>query len=143
MLKISKMTDYAVIVLGALAQGSDAASAADIARQADLPLATVAKVLKLLARGGLVTSARGAAGGYRLAREPQAISVPDIIAAIDGPVLLTDCVGDHDSCARSACSGRGRWDAVNRTIVTALSEVSLVNLLPPLARMNMELRNHG
>lgn len=135
MLKISKMTDYAVVVLTALAMtaptGAESGSAADVARRTGLPLTTVAKVLKLLAKAGLVTSARGAAGGYRLARTADEIGVADIIAAIDGPVLLTDCVGsDNHSCTRSACASRGRWDEVNRTVLSALASITLTKLLP-------------
>ena len=145
MLKISKMTDYAVVVLGELALAysapDTALSAADLARRTDLPLTTVAKVLKLLARAGLVTSARGAAGGYRLSRGADAIRVPEIIAAIDGPVQLTDCVGEHHVCM-SACASRGRWDDVNRTVLTALSDISLMRLLPPATPFSVEAR-HG
>lgn len=136
MLKISKLADYAVIVLGALTSG-EAATASDLARQTHLPPATVAKVLKLLAKGGLLQTTRGATGGYRLAQPASQIRASDILIAIDGPVQLTDCVGDHKRCALSACGSRGRWDPVNRAIETALNNVTLADLTTPFYREAM------
>ena len=130
MLKISKLADYAVMVLGALAEAGEASvSATELAQAARLPQTTAAKVLKLLARSGLVQASRGVSGGYKLPRRAADISVTEIIAAIDGPVKLTDCVGASHSCLHSTCGIRGRWDPVNRALVTALNEVSLADML--------------
>lgn len=129
MLKISKLADYAVVVLGALQRQPEGGAAAELAAQVRLPQTTVAKVLKLLAKAGLVQASRGASGGYRLLRDARAIPVTEVIAAIDGPVKLTDCVGEHQGCLQNSCSLRGRWDPVNRAIVTALNDVTLADLL--------------
>ena len=96
MLRLSKLTDYAVVVLVRLAQGGEAAgdvqTSPGIAGATGIPEPTVAKVLKALAGAGLVASQRGARGGYRLLRPLGAIPVSDVIAAIDGPIALTACV---------------------------------------------------
>src|SRR3954462_13989152 len=88
MLRLSKLADYAVVVLVRLAQGEAVQTSPGIAAVTGLPEPTVAKVLKALASGGLVTSQRGARGGYRLARPLASIPVADVVAAIDGPVPI-------------------------------------------------------
>ena len=92
MLKLSKLTDYAVVVLVRLASGDLVQTSPCIAQATGVPEPTVAKVLKALAGSGLVASQRGARGGYRLARTLSDIPVADVIAAIDGPIALTACV---------------------------------------------------
>ena len=93
MLKLSRLTDYAVVVLTIMEnQGRDPVSAAILAEQSKLPEPTVAKILKLLAGGGLVNSIRGIKGGYILEKDLADISVKDVIHALDGPIALTACV---------------------------------------------------
>ena len=92
MLRLSKLTDYAVVVLVRLSKGEAVQTSPRIAAAIGIPEPTVAKVLKALASGGLVASQRGARGGYRLMRSLSAIAVSDVIAAIDGPIALTACV---------------------------------------------------
>lgn len=127
MLKIGKLTDYAVAVTGALARNDAAASASVLAQHTALPEPTVAKVLKLLAKSGLVVSQRGAAGGYRLARPAAEISVASLVAAIEGPIELVACVdGKAESCCHSrTCPSQGKWDKVNTAVRVALEEISL------------------
>lgn len=137
MLKLSKMTDYAVVVMGRLAsRPGERQSAAEVAEATGLPSATVGQVLKALGAGGLVSGARGAHGGYVLARTPREISVAEIVVALDGPVAITACVdGADDPCAvESVCLLRGSWDTVNHAIETALDAVSLEDMLAPLYR---------
>jgi FeS assembly SUF system regulator len=130
MLRLSKLTDYAVVVLVRLADGEGVQTSPGIAATTGVPEPTVAKVLKSLAGSGLVTSQRGARGGYRLAKPLAAIPVSDVIAAIDGPIALTACVeGGAGGCeAERLCPVRGRWDPVNDAVVEALSAISLADM---------------
>jgi FeS assembly SUF system regulator len=150
MLRLSKLTDYAVVVMMRLAE-SDRCSAEGvqtspcIAAATGVPEPTVAKVLKALATSGLVTSQRGARGGYRLTRPVEAVTIADVIAAIDGPIALTACVdGNHGSCdVESLCAVKGRWDLVNDAIHTALTSITLAEMreasIPPAFRVDTAL----
>ncbi len=139
MLRLSKLTDYAVVVMVRLAEVSpkgDGAGTSDvqtspgIAAAIGVPEPTVAKVLKTLAAAGLVTSQRGARGGYRLARRLHEIPVSEVISAVDGPIALVACVdGSATECESQAlCPVRGRWDPVNTAIEEALSAITLADM---------------
>ncbi len=132
MIKLSRLTDYAVVVLAEMARANGELSAAStLATKTGIPEPTVSKVLKTLSRNGLITSVRGVAGGYRLERAAGDIPVSLIIAAMEGPISLTSCVsGSHESCAlEGKCSMHGRWNAVNVAINTALDAVTLADML--------------
>lgn len=146
MLRLSRLTDYAVVVLIRLSE-SERGHAADavqtspgIAAVTGVPEPTVAKVLKALTCAGLVASQRGARGGYRLARPLGAISICDVIAAVDGPIALTACVdGGIGGCdVASLCAVKGRWDLVNAVIRDALHRITLAEMrtasVPPALR---------
>ena len=131
MLRISKLTDYGTVLLAHLA-GDPAAvcSAADVAAATGIGLATVSKLLKSLARSGLVTSTRGANGGYRLARDPRDISAADVIDALEGPVSITECSASDSNCDyESVCNVGSSWQRINVAIRRALEDVSLIDLL--------------
>ena len=130
MLRLSKMTDYAVVVLVKLASIEGVQTSPGIAQATGVPEPTVAKVLKALAASGLVASQRGARGGYRLMRPLVAIPVADVISAIDGPIALTACVeGSGSACeASSVCPVRGRWDPVNDAVREALTAITLADM---------------
>ena len=135
MLRLSKLTDYAVVVLIRLGDcqraGEDCVQTSPgIAVATGVPEPTVAKVLKALAASALVTSQRGARGGYRLSRALDEVSVADVITAIDGPIALTACVdGNMASCdVQSLCAVKGRWDLVNDAIHGALSSITLAEM---------------
>lgn len=130
MLRLSKLTDYAVVVLVRLSGGDQVQTSPGIASAIGIPEPTVAKVLKALAGGELVTSQRGARGGYRLARTLDRIRVSDVIAAVDGPIALTACVeGSSSGCeSLGQCPMRGRWDPVNDAIRRALSDITLADM---------------
>lgn len=135
MVRISKLADYAVVVLVRLGAGT-IETAPGIAQATGVPEPTVAKVLKALASAGLVASQRGARGGYRLARPLDLVSVADVVAAIDGPIALTACV-EHSAnpCeAECCCPVRGRWDPVNDAVREALEGVTLARLAANPAR---------
>ncbi len=138
MIIVSKLADYAVVLavhLGHLGQtGGAQASTADLSEATKLPVATVAKVLKALGRAGLVTAARGSGGGYRLGRAPGEVTVADVIAAIDGPLAMTECTGenDHDTCTHlSYCATKPHWARVTLAVQAALGAVTLKDMMAP------------
>ena len=129
MLRLSKLTDYAVVVMVRLGRVAVVATSAGVAAATGVPEPTVAKVLKALTGAGLVVSQRGARGGYRLARPLTDISLADVIHAIDGPIALTACVDGGAGCeVEHVCAVRGRWDLVNEAILTAFRAISLADL---------------
>lgn len=129
MLRLSKLTDYAVVVLARLSRGEAVQTSPGIAASTGIPEPTVAKVLKALASRGLVASQRGARGGYRLVRPIGSIPISDVIAAIDGPIALTACVEGGTNCeSQDLCPMRGRWDPVNDAIMQALSSITLADM---------------
>ena len=134
MLRLNRMTDYAIVVLGQMSLDvGRVRTAAALAEITTVPQPTVAKILKHLAGAELVTSHRGASGGYSLARPAQAVSVADIVQALEGPISITACVeGTDDECeAASQCPMSGNWNRVNDAIRTALECVSLADMLDP------------
>jgi FeS assembly SUF system regulator len=130
-LRISKLTDYGTVLLAHLAANREAVcSAADVANATGIAVPTVSKLLKSLGRSGLVTSTRGANGGYELARDPGDISAADIIDALEGPVSITECSAIDSQCEHEGvCSVGGAWQRVNVAIRQALDDVSLSDLL--------------
>lgn len=130
LLRLSKLTDYAVVVLTRLAHVDGLVTSPGVAATTGIPEPTVAKVLKALTQAGLVTSRRGAHGGYRLARPLAQIPISDVIVALEGPIALTACVdGAHGFCeAEKLCPMRGRWDPVNDAIRGALSAITLADM---------------
>jgi FeS assembly SUF system regulator len=131
MFKLSKLTDYAVVVMSDMARRGDAVQTVpQLAERTGVPAPTLSKLMKLMAHAGLVVSHRGASGGYELARGAEAISVAEIIAAVEGPIALTACVdGSDQACgAESLCPMRGNWERVNRAVRGALEGVSLADM---------------
>lgn len=130
MLRISKLTDYGTVVLACLAARPDRRhTASEVAERTRLALPTVSKLLKSFHRAGLVTSARGAHGGYQLARPAGSISAASIIDAIEGPVAITECSGDHSACdLETVCSTGGSWQRINAAIRSSLDGISLAQL---------------
>ena len=133
MLRLSKLTDYGVVVLVQLASGEVVQTAPGIARATGIPEPTVSKVLKTLAGSDLVASQRGARGGYRLARPLHDMPIAHVIAAIDGPITVAACVeGGTGSCEASGlCPVQGRWDRVNEAIHRALLDITLADMARP------------
>jgi FeS assembly SUF system regulator len=128
MLRISRLTDYATVILASLAGGS-LASATEIAERTHIGLPTVSKLLKELQHAGLVLSVRGAHGGYQLARPAASINAAQIIDAVEGPVALTECAGGAGHCGiESTCLVGHGWQRISRAIRRALVDVSLEEL---------------
>lgn len=134
MFKVSKMADYAVIILSMMGDEDPSImlSSAFITEKTKLPEPTVAKLMKLLNKGGVVESVRGAHGGYRLARPVSQITITQVIEAIDGDLAITACVdGGLGECSFSQyCTHRGLWDGVNNAIRGALDGITLADMAP-------------
>ena len=132
MIKLSKLADYAIVILACMAQECGGVmSASDLAARSGLPEPTVAKVLKLLTKGAVIASVRGVNGGYRLDRCPDEVSVASVITALDGPVALAACVeGSGDCCSyESGCPVKSQWNPVNEAVKQALENVPLAQMI--------------
>lgn len=130
MLKLSRLTDYAAVVMAQIARYPDRPhAAADLAADVQLPSPTVRKTLKMLVRAGLLTSLRGAQGGYQLARPASRITAAEIIAAIEGPVAMTECSQAEGDCELvDTCGVADNWQRVSLAIRTLLESVTLAHL---------------
>ena len=130
MLRVTRLTDYATVVLTVLAAEPETVlSAAELAERAGLEAPTVSKVLKPLAQAGLVEGFRGAHGGYRLTRPPGEISLLEIVEAMEGPIAMTECSLDEHVCGiASQCGVRANWRRINDVVAAALSDVSLAQM---------------
>jgi len=143
MLRVSKLTDYATVIMTALADAPDRVhSAQDIAEKARLELPTVSKLLKQLAHADLVQSFRGVNGGYRLARVPAHISIAEIVIAMEGPIGMTECGARAGLCGHEPhCGVRVNWQRINQAIAGALENVTLADMIkPPPKRQAIPLK---
>ena len=131
MLRVTKLTDYATVVLTALAARPDVVlSAAELAERAGLEVPTVAKLLKPLAQAGLVEGFRGTNGGYRLARAASQISLVEIVEAMEGPLGMTECSVHAGACGiEHSCGVRANWRRINDVVADALRSVTLAQML--------------
>jgi FeS assembly SUF system regulator len=130
MLRISRLTDYATVILAALAEQPDRVQTATaLAEQTRIAAPTVSKLLKQLQRAGFITSTRGLHGGYQLARPASQISAAAILDALEGPMALTDCAAGQGNCEIEETCRVGRvWQRLNLAIRRSLYEVSLAQL---------------
>lgn len=151
MLRVTRLTDYATVVLTVLAAEPETVlSAAELAERAGLEAPTVSKVLKPLAQAGLVEGFRGAHGGYRLTRPPGEISLLEIVEAMEGPIAMTECSLDEHVCGiASQCGVRANWRRINDVVAAALSDVSLAQMFadvpppPPSGARRIDARLAG
>lgn len=131
-MRLSSMADYAVVVMAAAARhcGGVRVSAGQLAEETGLPAPTVQKLVSRLTAAGLLRSSRGVGGGLKLARPAAAITLADIVEAVEGPIALTACVehGRHDCTLESACMVRPHWPLVNEALRGALAGVPLTRL---------------
>lgn len=130
MLKLGKLTDYATVLLSAMAaEPLKVHAALELASRTHIAQPTVSKLLKQLQKGGLLVSTRGAHGGYSLSRSPNRITVADVILALEGPIAVTDCAVHDGSCAiEVGCAARAPFRLINRAIQHALEAVSLADM---------------
>jgi FeS assembly SUF system regulator len=143
MLRVTRLTDYATLVLTVMAGAPDALhSAAGLAERARLETTTVSKLLKTLAHAGLVSGQRGVHGGYRLARAPRDISLMEVVEAMEGPLGMTECSVHAGNCGiEDHCGVRANWRRINDVVADALRGVTLAQmLLPPRPKKQIEAR---
>ncbi len=136
MFRLSKTTDYGIVLLAQLASAPEARpsdaprNARALAESADLPVPMVSKILKALTREGLLVSQRGSKGGYALAYAPEELSVSEMIRVLEGPVALTDCAIGPALCEHeSNCAVREPWQRISRVVERALADVTLADLI--------------
>ncbi len=135
MIKLTKLADYAVVLMSSIAEHpEDVHAAAEIARDTHIPAPTASKILGVMTRAGLLASHRGLKGGFSLARPPQDITVADVIRAIDGPIALTNCMEDAsgDCDILDSCRVRGYWHRINAAVKAALDGVTLAEISSPI-----------
>ncbi len=142
MLRLTRQSDYGIVLMTHFAGFPDKSvqNARDLARCTNLPLPTVSKILKALARAGLLVSHRGVKGGYGLARPPAKINVDEIIEALEGPIALTDCL-DHetDECGiEFCCPVRTNWQRINKAVRDALKGIPISEMATTITFPAME-----
>jgi FeS assembly SUF system regulator len=145
MLRITKLTDYAVLILSDMvAPDALSRAARDVAGHTKIPQPTVSKVLKLLSRGNLVISERGKNGGYRLARSPDEITVADIVDAVEGPIAVTECSSDERGCCEleGHCPTESNWIRINESIRASLRGITLADMAQPNLPVLIPLRRN-
>jgi len=147
MIRIAKLTDYAIVLLAYFARnGKQVHAARDLAAQAQIPVPTVTKVLKALSRGGLLLSQRGVKGGYSLARPSEEISIATIIGVIEGPIGMTECSAHAPGLCElePVCPVRSNWQRINQAVQRALDTLTLADMTAPLAGSgNSDRKNSG
>jgi FeS assembly SUF system regulator len=132
-LRISSMADYAVVIMTAAARhcGKERVCSGALAAETGLPVPTVQKLVSRLSAAGLLRSTRGVGGGLKLARPAAAITLADIVEAVEGPIAVTACVeqGRHDCTLEEVCGLRAHWPAVNDALRDALAGVPLTHFV--------------
>ena len=142
MLRMTKQADYGIVLMTHMASDVERRyTAPELAAETQIPLPMVSKILKILGRGGLLSSHRGVKGGYSLERPPRQVTVAEMIAALEGPIAFTECVdGAPGSCSQEAvCRLRANWQRINLALKHALEGISLEELthpLPPLVQLS-------
>lgn len=134
MIRLSRITDYGIVLMAHLAERETGSphNAREVAAEAQLPLPVASKILKSLARQGLLVSHRGVKGGYSLARAPEQISAAEMIAALEGPIGLTECSVHPGQCAQEpSCHVREPWQRINQVVRSALAKITLADLTGP------------
>ena len=136
-MRLTAQADYAVVMMSAAARHRCGArlSAAVLAEETGVPLPTAQKLMQRLVGAGLLSSLRGTGGGFKLTRPAAAITLTDIIEAIEGPIAMTPCVetGRHDCGLEGTCQTRPHWGYVNSAVRNALNGVNLAHLSADVA----------
>lgn len=141
MLRISKLTDYAILMMVELTRDGEMLSAHALSERIHVEVPTASKVLKLLAGSGLLESYRGASGGYRVSRTSAEISVAEVIAAIEGPIAMTECSVEEGLCAQEDnCGLRSNWQRISLAVAQALRDVSLAEMSTPMGKKSNPLQ---
>ena len=131
-MRLSSLADYAVVMMASAARhcGQAQINAGQLAEETGIPLPTVQKLVSKLSHAGLLRSARGAGGGFKLARPAATVSLADIIEAIEGPIAMASCVetGRHDCGLEGSCKVQAHWPVVNNAVRGALAGINLTSL---------------
>jgi FeS assembly SUF system regulator len=147
MVRLGKLTDYGLVLMTCMARpaGAPMRTARDLARESKLPLSTVSKLLKELLQSGLLVSHRGTKGGYVLARDPHEISVVEIIAAIEGPMALTECSTDVTGLCtlEPCCPIKNNQQIINQAVRGVLGKIMLFDLVRPMHLTSIENARGG
>lgn len=136
MIRMTRLTDYGIMLLTLFARDArhPMKSARDLAAEAKLPLPTVSKILKLLARHGLLEAHRGVRGGFTLSRTPEAITMAEVIDALEGPIGVTDCCAPLSDCGiEKSCIVKSNWMKINKVVLEALGRITLAEMTHPIA----------
>ncbi len=136
MIRLTKLADYAVVLMCEMSHSDARLSAQDLATSTGIPVPTVSKILNILGRRNLLVSHRGLKGGFALSTSADEITVGSIIEAIDGPIALTLCSesnkeGGCDCNFDDVCSLRPRWQLINSAVKNALDGVTLASIAEP------------
>ena len=135
MIRMTRMTDYGILMLTIFARDAKhpMKSARDLSHEAGLPLPTVSKILKVLARHGLLEAHRGVRGGFTLSRNPDAITMAEVIGALEGPIGVTDCCAPPSDCGiEKSCIVKNNWVKINKAVLEALSRITLAEMTHPI-----------
>jgi FeS assembly SUF system regulator len=134
MIRITRQTDYGILLLSHLAHGpiEDVHTAKDAARMSSIPLPMASKILKALARAGLLVSHRGVKGGYSLAVAADRITIADVIQALEGPIGITECSFNPGGCEQEPCCPvRTNWQRISVAVRDALGRIPLSDMAVP------------
>jgi len=135
MIRMTRLTDYGIMLLTLFARDSKhpMKSARDLSQEGKLPLPTVSKILKLLARHGLLEAHRGVRGGFTLSRKPDAITMAEVIGALEGPIGVTDCCAPRSDCGiEKSCIVKSNWMKINKVVLEALGRITLAEMTHPI-----------
>jgi FeS assembly SUF system regulator len=144
MIKLSKMTDYGVVIMSEMARvPGRVMTAPDVSLYTGLTVPTASKILRILAKGKMLVSHRGAHGGYELKARPANVSIADIVRAMEGPLAVTSCVDEsgEDCSVEDNCPMRGGWEKINRALNAALEEVTLADMCEDTLQISLQKRS--
>lgn len=143
MLRVGKLTDYATVILTHMAKTANIRHVAmELAKSTGISLPTVSKILKILVKTGIVGSIRGAKGGYILVRSPTDITISEVIAALEGPITLTECSTTHHNCAQATyCGIKGNWSLINQAINNMLNAITLADMAIPKEQLSQLIQS--
>jgi FeS assembly SUF system regulator len=136
MIRMTRLTDYGIMLLTLFARDvkHPMKSARDLSEEGKLPLPTVSKILKLLAKHGLLEAHRGVRGGFTLSRHPDKITMAEVIGALEGPVGVTDCCAPSSDCGiEKSCIVKSNWMKINQVVLGALDRITLAEMTTPIA----------
>ena len=144
MIKVSRMADYAVLLVCKMAREKDVIhSAHELSINTSLSITTISKILTKLTKAEITKSVRGVSGGYKLLKDAKEISVGNIIDIIDGKVALTVCIeeNNNDCGLASMCSSYSNWQIINNAVTDALNAVSIKEMAFPIQNLKEQKLN--